>query len=308
MGYPVEIDEGSNFNVFQGDLHPHLSKHTGNMSPESIHKKVRPLTSKALIAMIGLKPLPGSPGYDGSEQAIIERALADLELYAAAGADAILIENSGDLPYIKPPLDDRALGLVADLAAMIRSRYAGPIGLQLLEAANLEALEVAHSAGLDFLRVEGYVFAHIGGAGLIEGCAGKLLRRRRQLGADCLSVFADVRKKHCSHAITGDLALAEHVRQAEFFKTDGLVITGPRTGARPEICDLQEAAAASPLPKLIGSGMNRDNIASFYPHADGFIIGSTFRKEGEFLGELDPDRLESFMDVFRRLKSDECHG
>ena len=46
----------------------------------------------------------------------------------------------------------------------------------MLEAANEAALEIAHAADLDFLRVEGYVFAHVGGAGLIEGCAGKLLR------------------------------------------------------------------------------------------------------------------------------------
>ncbi len=279
-----------------------------NMKPPSKNSSTRILPPKALIAMIGLKPLPGSPGYEGSEQAIVERALLDLEIYKEAGADAVLIENSGDVPYVKPPLEDRAVALVADIVAMVRSRYTGPIGLQLLEAANIQALELAHSAGLDFLRVEGYVFAHIGGAGLIEGCAGKLLRRRKQLGADSIRVFADVRKKHCSHAITGDLPLSEHVRQAEFFKAEGLIITGPRTGAQPEIGDLQEAAEASRLPRLIGSGMDQGNIASFYPHADGFIVGSTFRKGGAFLGDLDPDRMESFMDVFRRLKSVEVTG
>jgi len=49
-------------------------------------------------------------------------------------------------------------------ARRFRNRFAGPIGLQVLEAASDTALEIAFEADLDFLRVEGYVFAHVGGA------------------------------------------------------------------------------------------------------------------------------------------------
>ena len=258
---------------------------------------------KSLIAMIGLRPLPGSPCYGGSEQAIVDRALRDLELYAEAGVDAILLENSGDLPYIKPPLQKETYLAVSRIAKLVRRRFKKPVGLQLLEAANEQALHIAADNGLDFIRAEGYVFAHIGGAGLIEGCAGQILRLRRSLQADHIQVFADVRKKHCSHALTGDLDLAEHVRQADFFRADGIIVTGPRTGAEPEVDDLRESRAASRLPLLIGSGMTRDNLHLHFPHADGFIVGSSLRENGEFLGDLCPDRLEAFMDEFRRLKS-----
>jgi len=268
----------------------------------------RRLPEKALIAMIGLKPLPGAPAYGGSEEEVVDRAMADLEHYTAVGVDAVLIENSGDLPYQKPPLDGSDVALVRDVCALVRQRYKGPVGLQLLEAANEQALETAAATGLDFLRVEGYVFAHVGGAGLIEGCAGKLLRLRKHLGAERIHVFADVRKKHCAHALTGDLPLAEHVRQADFFKADGIVITGPRTGAEPEADDLQAAALVSALPRLIGSGMTPDCLPAYYPLADGFIVGSCLRKGGAFLGELDEDRLNRFMDVFQRLKSSEGIG
>lgn len=263
----------------------------------------RPLPPRALIAMVGLKPLPAAPEFEGSEQAVIDRAMLDLEHYMAAGVDAILIENSGDLPYQKPPLADCDLQLVEHICARVRMRFRGPVGLQLLEAANESAMRIAASAGLDFIRAEGYVFAHIGGAGLIEGCAGRLLRLRTRLGCRHIKVFADVRKKHCSHALTGDLPLTEHVRQAEFFRADGVIVTGPRTGAEPEVSDLESVAFVSRLPRLIGSGMTTENIDRFLPHADGFIVGSTFRRQGAFLEELDPDRLQRFMDVFRRLKS-----
>lgn len=108
--------------------------------------------------------------------------------------DALLLENSHDLPYVKPPLPRPAVRLMTRIAREVRIRFGGPIGIQLLETANESALEGAAAADLDFLRVEGYVFAHVGGAGLIEGCAGRLLRRRHALGADHIRILADRKK------------------------------------------------------------------------------------------------------------------
>ncbi|MEX0332540.1 MAG: BtpA/SgcQ family protein [Puniceicoccaceae bacterium] len=274
----------------------------------SLVKPTDSFPDKSLIAMIGLRPLPGSPGYGGSIQSIIDRAMEDLQHYKSAGADAVLLENSGDLPYIKPPLTDEACRLVEQICSLVRMEYERPVGLQLLEAANLQAIQIAAACKLDFIRAEGYVFAHIGGAGLIEGCAGALLRERKRLRADHLRVFADVRKKHCSHALTGDLDLEEHVRQADFFHADGIIITGPRTGAEPDTADLEAAQAACKLPILIGSGLDPDNMERFFPYADGFIVGSTFRRGGAFLEDLCPERLNRFMDVFQRLKSQPADG
>jgi membrane complex biogenesis BtpA family protein len=262
-----------------------------------------PLFKDAFIAMIGLPPLPGSPGFGGSEAAIVDAALGDLEAYVAAGVDAVLIENSLDLPYTFPPLDAAALRLIESIATSVRAIFKGPVGLQVLEAANSEALGIAARARLDFIRVEGYVFAHVGGAGLVQGCAGRLLRERTALGAESVQVFADVKKKHCAHALTADLTLAEHVRQADFFCADGIVITGPRTGAAPAVDDLKAARSASTLPVLTGSGMTVDNLETFMGHFDGAIVGSTLREAGAFTGALDRERLFRFAEAFQRLKS-----
>ncbi len=263
---------------------------------------MRPLPDKFLGAMIAVLPLPGAPGYGGDDEHIVKQALSDLDHYAAAGADAIVLENSHDLPYIKPPLPAPAVALMTRVAREIRQRFNGPIGLQLLEAANETALVVAQQADLDFLRVEGYVFAHVGGAGLIEGCAGKVLRLRKQLGCEHIKVFGDVKKKHCSHALTGDLDILDEVKQAEFFLVDGVIVTGARTTEPPALPELRRVKRHAHVPVLIGSGMTPDNIKSYYPCADGFIVGSTFREEGRFLGRLDPKRLAAFMRAFRPLR------
>src|SRR6266481_8523003 len=181
------------------------------------------------------------------------------------------------------PLPARAVELMKQLAREVRNRFEGPIGIQMLESANETALEIACEADLDFVRVEGYVFAHVGGAGLIEGCAGKLLRRRKELRCEQIKIFGDVKKKHCSHALTGDLDIVDEIKQAEFFLVDGVIVTGARTAEPPTVSELRRVKKQARVPVVVGSGMTPQNIRSYFSLADGFIIGSTFRKDGRFL-------------------------
>ena len=263
---------------------------------------MRVLRDRFLAAMIAVKPLPGSPDYSGDDELIIESVLRDLENYKRVGVDAILLENSHDLPYIKPPLDPRAIDVMTRTAISVRREFEGPIGIQMLEAANVTALEIAEEADLDFIRVESYVFAHVGGAGLIEACAGQLLRRRKALGCEHIVVLADVHKKHCSHALKGDLSIIDEVKQAEFFKVEGIVVTGAMTTEPPDAAELALVSESASVPVVVGSGMTAANIASYLPLATGFIVGSTFRRDGRFLEELDPGRLDEFVDTFMALR------
>ena len=269
---------------------------------------MRLLPDKFFAAMIAVGPLPGSPRYAGSSRAVINAAISDLEEYTEVGADVIILENSHDIPYIKPPLDPHGVALMKRIAREVRKRFNGPIGIQLLEAANESALEIACEVDLDFLRVEGYVFAHIGGAGLIEGCAGRLLRKRANLGCKHVKIFGDVNKKHCSHALTGDLDITDVVKQAEFFLVDGVIITGRRTGEPPELKELRRVKASANVPVFIGSGIDSRNISRYMPLADGFIVGSTLRQDGKFLGRLDPKRLRAFVRAFHEARDHEWHS
>ena len=261
-------------------------------------KNIRNLPPKFLAAMIAVLPLPGSPLYDGDDHRVMEQALADLEVYRNAGVDSLVFENDHDLPYIQPPLNERGVALMTEIAKAARERFGGPIGIQMLEAANITSLEIAAQAGLDFIRVEAYVFAHVGGSGVINGSAGRILRRRKELDAEHIQVFADVKKKHGSHSLTIDLDIQDEITQAEFFLVDGVIVTSKFTGINPDKTDLVKAKAATKLPVLIGSGMTAENIPEYLPLADGFIVGSYFRKDGKFLETLEPERLDRFMKVF----------
>jgi membrane complex biogenesis BtpA family protein len=172
----------------------------------------------------------------------------------------------------------------------------------MLEAANITSLEIAAEADLDYIRVEAFVFAHVGGSGVINGSAGRILRRRKELNAEHIRVFADVKKKHGSHSLTIDLDIKDEIRQAEFFLADGVIVTSQFTGINPDRDDLLNAKRATSLPVLIGSGMTPENIRDYFPLADGFIVGSCFRKDGKFLEQLEPERLHEFMKAFAAAK------
>ncbi|HET9589161.1 MAG TPA: BtpA/SgcQ family protein [Anaerolineales bacterium] len=256
------------------------------------------LPPKFLAAMVAVLPLPGSPLYDGDDRKVLDQALADLDVYRKAGVDSIIFENDHDLPYIQPPLDEKGVALMARIVKEARARFEGPIGVQMLEAANITSLEIAAEADLDYIRVEAFVFAHVGGSGIINGSAGKILRRRKELQAERIKVFADVKKKHGSHSLTIDLDIKDEIMQAEFFLADGVIVTSQFTGTNPDKEDLRKAKSVTSLPVLVGSGMTAENIRAYLPLADGFIVGSFFRRGGKFLEKLEPERLDGFMKVF----------
>jgi len=253
--------------------------------------------------MIALRALPGAPLYDGNDQRVIDIAMKDLEIYKKTGVDSITLENDHDVPYIQPPLPQEAYALYTKVAREVRKNFDGPIGIQVMEFGHEAALKIAKETDLDFIRVEAFVFAHVGGAGILEGCAGKLLRLRKELKAENIKVFTDVKKKHCSHSLTIDLEIEDEVKQAQMFLSDGIIITGKFTGEKPEQNDFLRVKKVTKLPLIVGSGMTPDNITSFLPIADGFIVGSIFRTNGDFFGDTEPDRVYKFVETFKKERS-----
>jgi len=68
------------------------------------------------------------------------------------------------------------------------------------------------------------------------------------------------------------------------------------------VAELRRVKKHAHVPVLIGSGITEKNLKTYFPLADGFIVGSTFREGGQFLGMLEQKRLDAFMKVFRSLR------
>ena len=256
--------------------------------------------ARGLIGMLHVEALPGTPRAGLPVEAIAEKALAEAEVYRRAGFNGLMIENMHDRPYLKGRVGPEVVAAMTVVAREVRRDSGLPLGVQVLAGANREAVAVAHAAGAQFARVEGFVFAHVADEGLIEGSAGGLLRYRRAIGAEAVLLFADIKKKHSAHAITADVDLAETAHAAELFLADGLVVTGAATGRAAAAEDVRVVADAVDLPILVGSGITPDNLHD-YSAADAFIVGSSVKRAGLWSEPIDPDRCAALAEAFSRL-------
>ncbi|KAM9832471.1 uncharacterized protein F13E9.13, mitochondrial [Neosynchiropus ocellatus] len=247
-----------------------------------------------VIGMVHAKALPGTPLGQMSMSQIIEEGCKEAAIYRDAGVDGIIIENMHDIPYTFSVGPEICASMTALCTAVRSTCPSMPLGIQILASANQHALAVALASGLDFIRAEGFVFSHIADEGLLNACAGDLLRYRRKIGAEHVQIFTDIKKKHSSHALTSDVSVVETAQAAEFFLSDGVVITGTATGLQADICELRDVSQSVQIPVFVGSGVTHDNIDQ-YLEANAVIVGSHFKKDGKWTNAVDPDRVKRFM-------------
>jgi membrane complex biogenesis BtpA family protein len=250
---------------------------------------------KPVIGMIHVAALPGTPAARLPLARIIADAAREARIYREAGLDGVALENMHDVPYLRGAVGPEIVAAMTVVAQAVKAEFRGVTGIQILAAANREALAVALAASLDWVRVEGFAFAHVADEGFIDSCAAELLRYRRQIGAEKIQVWADIKKKHAAHALTADVSLGETAAAAAFMRADALIITGTATGRPPARADVAEAKANTSLPVLVGSGADAENVRQFLPAADGFIVGSSFKQGGRWDRPVDAARVRAFM-------------
>ena len=231
---------------------------------------------RALVGVVHTGGLPGTPAGDRPIDQIVEIAVAEARAYASAGFHGVMIENTHDRPYLKGSVGPEIVAALAVIGHEVRRAAMLPLGVQVLAGANQCALAVALACGASFVRVEGFVFAHVADEGIIESSAGSLLRYRRAIGADRIRVFADIKKKHSAHAVTADVSLEETAKAAEFFLVDGVIVTGIATGQPADPAEVQAVARAVGVPTLVGSGITLSNVHD-YRDADALIVGSSIK-------------------------------
>lgn len=253
---------------------------------------------KALIGMVHVGALPGTPNAAESLESIARRAADEAAMLVSSGFDALIIENMHDRPYLRRRVGPEIVAAMTRVGLAVRSAIGAerPLGVQILAGANREALAVAQAIDAGFIRTEGFVFASVADEGMLdEADAGPLLRYRKLIGAEQIAILADVKKKHSAHAVTADVSIADTARAAEFFGADGVIVTGVATGAPTAQADLAAVRAATHLPLLVGSGATADTIGCLFEHADGVIVGSFVKEGGRWDRPLDPARIREMV-------------
>ncbi|XP_062544967.1 uncharacterized protein F13E9.13, mitochondrial isoform X3 [Armigeres subalbatus] len=258
-----------------------------------------------IIGMIHLDALPGTPFYRGNFDAIITKAIEEAKIYTNNSIDAVIIENMNDVPYVQRQcFGPETVACMTKIASIIRETVKHiPCGIQVLACGNEEALAVAKACNLNFIRAEGFIFSHVADEGFTNANAGQLLRYRRNIDADHIRILTDIKKKHSAHAITDDVSLKDTAKAAEFFRSDGIVLTGTSTGCETNVDDLKDLHNEIELPLIVGSGVTVENVSEYWNIADAAIVGSYFKQKGHWKGDLSEVKVQEFMSKLEGFRS-----
>ncbi|EAZ92944.1 photosystem I biogenesis protein BtpA [Crocosphaera chwakensis] len=259
-------------------------------------------TTNPVIGVVHLLPLPTSPRWGGSLNAVIERAEQEATALAAGGVDGIIVENFFDAPFTKEKVDPVVISAMTLIVDRIKNLVVVPVGINLLRNDAVGAMAIASTINAQFIRVNVLTGIMATDQGLIEGNAHELLRYRRQLDAD-VAILADVLVKHARPLGTPNLTTAVQ-DTIERGLADGVILSGWATGSPPSLEDLELAtAAAQGTPVFIGSGADWDNIGKLMTAADGVIVASSLKRHGKISEPVDPIRVAQFVEAAKEVST-----
>jgi hypothetical protein len=274
----------------------------------SQEKKLEALfnVEKPVIGMLHLQALPGAPNNNETINEILELAEKDFQALIDGGVNGILIENYNDYPFYPNKVEPLTIASMAILVNQLSKKTKKPVGVNILRNDCIGALSVASITGASFIRCNFLVGAYVTDQGIINGCAHELMRLRNSLTTLIttdmkINVFADI---HCKHASPlSSRSLTEECKDA-FSRgmADAVIITGPRTGTAPILKKLKELNKQNLEPLIIGSGVSNENIEKLLPLADGAIIGTAFKKNGDIKNLVDSRRVKSIMKKAQKIQ------
>jgi membrane complex biogenesis BtpA family protein len=253
---------------------------------------------KALIGVVHLESLPGSPGWGRDAGAVVERALADARAIEEAGFDGLILENFGDAPFARAFAGRGAVAGLAAAGAMVAEAVDLPVGVNVLRSDGRSAVAVAAAIGGRFIRVNVHTGAAVTDQGIIQGEAMETMLSVRDMSPG-LAVFADVFVKHA--APLGDISLEQSAKDAvERGLASALIVTGEATGSPAASEHLIRVKAAVPgTPVLVGSGVTAETAGAVLGEADGIIVGSAIMESGRAANPIDPGRAKTFAEAAR---------
>lgn len=250
--------------------------------------------TKPVIAMVHLGALPGAPLHDraGGVEGLVEAAARDLDALQAAGVDAVMFGNENDRPY-ELAVDPASTATAAYVIGRLRERIRLPFGVNMLWDP-MSTIALAAATGAAFAR-EIFTGTYASDMGPWTPDAGRALRYRDRLGRPDLALLFNV---SAEFAWSLDRRpLAERARSAVFSSIpDAVLVSGPITGEAATMDDLVAVKRALPAtPVLANTGVRHATVAAVLAAADGCVVGSALKVDGDTWNPVDPERAADFM-------------
>jgi membrane complex biogenesis BtpA family protein len=257
-------------------------------------------TIKPIIGMLHVPALPGSPRNSMTFSAITDFVLADAAALTEGGADGLMLENFGDVPFFPSRVPAHTVAFLTALAMEVRASFSLPLGINVLRNDGLAAMAIAAAAGAAFVRVNVYTGARLADQGILQGEAYEITRFRKLLGGSP-EIWADVAVKHSSSL--SDRTLEDEVADTvERGLADAVIVSGTATGKPTAMEDLRRVkACAGGALVLVGSGADAANAGALLDVADGLIVGSALKRGGAVTAPVDVDRVRSLVSSAGRV-------
>lgn len=257
--------------------------------------------AKPVIGMVHIGALPGSPLYnaDGGPKALLDGARRDLVALQNAGFDAVMFGNENDRPY-EFDVDTASTATMAWIIGALRSDITVPFGVNVLWDP-LSTVALAAATGAGFVR-EIFTGTYASDMGPWTPDAGAAMRYRNRLGAQDVAMLYNVSAEF-AHSLD-QRPLADRARSAVFSSIpDAVLVSGQITGEAAKMEDLEAVKrAVTDVPVMANTGVKHATVADVLAVADGCVVGSALKIDGDTWKPIDPDRAIEFMTLARAAR------
>jgi membrane complex biogenesis BtpA family protein len=258
---------------------------------------------KPAIAMVHFGALPGAPLYDEKAglAGLVAGARKDLAALQAAGFDAVMFGNENDRPY-EFKVDTASTATMAYVIGALRPEIKVPFGVNVLWDP-MSSIALAAATGASFVR-EIFTGTYASDMGTWSPDAGAAFRYRDRLGRRDLALLFNVSAEFAYSLDRRNLA--DRARSAVFSSIpDAILVSGAITGEAAAITDLEAVKKALPdTPVLANTGVKHATVAETFRIADGCIVGSSLKVDGNTWNPVDPERAAEFMRLVRQARKD----
>ncbi len=255
--------------------------------------------AKPVIGMVHIGALPGTPLFD-PDLDLVAAARKDLSALQAAGFDAVMFGNENDRPY-EFDVDTASTATMAAIIGQLKTDITVPFGVNVLWDP-MSSVALATATGASFIR-EIFTGTYASDMGPWNPDAGKAMRYRDRLGRPDMAMLYNISAEF-AHSLD-QRPLPDRARSAVFSSIpDAVLVSGQITGEAALLSDLQAVKEVLPdTAVMANTGVKHETVADVLSIADGCIVGSSLKIDGDTWNAIEPDRAMDFMLRVKKARS-----
>jgi membrane complex biogenesis BtpA family protein len=216
-----------------------------------------------------------------------------------AGFDAIMFGNENDRPY-EFAVDTASTAAMAYVIGRLRDKIKLPFGVNVLWDP-MSSIALGAATGASFVR-EIFTGTYASDMGPWTPNAGVAVRYRDRLHRSDMALLYNVSAEFAYSL--DQRPLPDRARSAVFSSIpDAILVSGQITGEAASMSDLEAVKKALPgTPVLANTGVKHATVADVLRIADGCIVGSSLKVDGNTWNAVDADRAAEFMRLARAAR------